>query len=66
MPAHEDLRDEAIRILRSVGLDVGAAEASRVGAANALIKVTEKPQWSAGLGEGEAPRALSLEDRLTQ
>lgn len=42
-PPPAELREEAIRVLRSIALDPGAAEASRVGAARTLLEASAKP-----------------------
>lgn len=46
VPPRAELLDEAIRTLRSVGLDPGAGESSRVAAGRALLS------WASGAGGG--------------
>ena len=45
------MREEALRVLRSIALDVEAAEASRVGACHRIIEAT-KPATAPGPSSG--------------
>lgn len=50
LPPRGELLDEALRTLRSVALDAGAAEASRVGAGRAIVAWAAGPSGGTGRG----------------
>lgn len=55
VPPEGELRDEALRVLRSIMLDVEAADNARVGAAARVVEATKPKAAAAPAGLGTPP-----------